>query len=153
MPTFQRGGVYRQGARDTKEPVPRRPVKLWSITLRQTTITGVGCLRKRSALMPVELSHDPLLSRLRPELFWDVDLNRLDSGRHANFIIERVAERGNLDEMRLTWSYYGPDRVRQALQVARGLTPKTVAFFANLFGTPLESFRSYRQGSSDVIPV
>ena len=103
--------------------------------------------------MPVELSHDLLLSRLRPELFWDVDLHRLDSERHASFIIERVAERGNLNEMRLTWNYYGPDRVRQALLAARGLTPGTVAFFANLFTAPPESFRSYRQEASDVIPV
>lgn len=103
--------------------------------------------------MPVELSHDPLLSQLRPELFWDVDLSRLDSGRHGNFIIERVCERGNLDDMRLVWNHYGRERVGQALQAARGLTPKTVSFFANLFGIPPESFRSYRQESSDVIPV
>jgi hypothetical protein len=105
------------------------------------------------APMSVELDHDPLLSRLRPGLFWDVDLNRLGSEQHRNFIIERVAERGNLEEMRLVWNHYGPARIEQALLAARGLTPKTVAFFANQFNKPPESFRSYRQDSSDVIPV
>lgn len=103
--------------------------------------------------MPDELSHDPLLSQLRPELFWDVDLRRLNSQQHARFIIERVAERGNLEDMRLVWNYYGRDRIQQATQQARGLTPKTVAFFAALFHQPPTSFRSYRQGSTDVIPV
>lgn len=103
--------------------------------------------------MPDELSHDALLPKLRPELFWDVDQRRLDSQRHVRFIIERVAERGNLEEMRLTWSYYGPDRVQQALQAARGLTPKTIAFFAAQFCQPRESFRSYKQGHPDAIPV
>lgn len=103
--------------------------------------------------MADELAHDPLLSRLRPGLFWDVDLSRLDSQQHPNFIIERVAERGNLEEMRLVWDYYEHDRIEQALLAARGLTPKTIAFFANQFGKPPEAFRSYRQDTSDVIPV
>lgn len=103
--------------------------------------------------MPGELSHDPLLSQLRPELFWDMDLSRLDSQKHASFIIERIAERGNLDDMRLIWDTYGPARVEQALLAARGLTPKTVTFFANLFGKSLESFGSYKEGCSDAIPV
>ncbi|MFI5378316.1 MAG: DUF6922 domain-containing protein [Tepidisphaerales bacterium] len=103
--------------------------------------------------MPDEPSHDPLLSRLRPELFWDVDVHRLDSQQHAGFIIERIAERGSLDDMRLTWSFYGPDRIEQALLDARGLTPRTIAFFAALFGKGVESFRSHRQESSDAVPV
>ena len=103
--------------------------------------------------MPDELAHDPLLSRLRPVLFWDVELSHLDSQQHANYIIERVAERGNLDEMRLVWSHYERDRIEQALLAARGLTPRTISFFAHLFGKPVESFRSYRQDSSDAIPV
>lgn len=94
-----------------------------------------------------------LVERLRAEVFWDVDAHRLDPERHGKFIIERIAERGNLEEMRLVWAYYGPERIRQVLEASRALTNRTVYYFAGLFDVPLDSFRSYRKGLGDAIAV
>lgn len=93
------------------------------------------------------------LGSLRPALFWDVDASQLDPERHALYLIERVAERGDLDDMLEVWRYYGPERIARALQTSRALTTRTVCFFAVLFSLPLESFRSYRKGLGDAVPT
>ncbi len=47
------------------------------------------------------------ISLLRPSLFWDVDLSKLDMVRHAAFIIVRVMERSRREDVRYIWKYYG----------------------------------------------
>lgn len=91
-----------------------------------------------------------MVSQLRPELFWDTDTHQLNSERHAQLIIERVAERGTLEEMRAIWTYYGADRIAAALQASRALTNRTTWFFATLFELPLSSFHSYQRGADHV---
>lgn len=38
--------------------------------------------------------------KFRPALFWDTDLNSLDAQKHAEYIIERIMDFGNDDEVR-----------------------------------------------------
>lgn len=33
-------------------------------------------------------------------MFWDVDFEKLDYDRYANFVIERVFERGDIEDIR-----------------------------------------------------
>lgn len=91
-----------------------------------------------------------LIGRIRPGLFWDKDIARLDAEVHAQYIIERVAERGTWEEMKDVWEYYGPECVKAAVQASRDLTGKTVWFFAGLFELPLTAFRSHGRGVNDV---
>lgn len=78
-------------------------------------------------------------------LFWDVDSSALDPQAHSKFIIRRIVDRGELDEVRAAWKFYGETAFREALLDARDLGERTVAFFANQFGVPVESFRSHRR--------
>jgi hypothetical protein len=92
---------------------------------------------------PAGPTRSDLVGRLRADLFWDTDPSQLDAETHAQFIIERVAERGELEEMRAVWSYYGETRVADAVRNSRSLSTRTVWFFSSLLHVPLESFRSY----------
>lgn len=92
---------------------------------------------------PVGPTRPDLVGQLRAELFWDTQASQLDAEDHGQYIIERVAERGELEEMRAVWNYYGQDRITQALKRSRTLSAKTVWFFSALLHVPLESFRSY----------
>lgn len=91
------------------------------------------------------LRFEELLLKPQGGLLWDVDPATLDPQAHSRFLIRRVVERGNLEEVKAAWSYYGEAGFRDALLDARDLSLKTIHFFANQFGVPLESFRAYRE--------
>jgi|OM-RGC.v1.031031432 hypothetical protein len=88
---------------------------------------------------------DSFLTKLSPELFWDVDASTVDPEKHAGFIIVRVMERGTHEEVRATWAYYGAEKVKESLVEAPALSGRTVAFFANQFDIPKTAFRAYER--------
>jgi hypothetical protein len=47
----------------------------------------------------------------KQSLFWDVRLEDLDEKRHQDFIIQRILEKGDLDDLRWAISFYGSDSV------------------------------------------
>lgn len=42
-------------------------------------------------------------------LFWDINLNELDEKKHSSFIVQRVLERGDLDDLQWAINSYGKD--------------------------------------------
>ena len=47
-------------------------------------------------------------------IFWDVNFDMLDYDLRANFVIERVFERGDVDDIRNCSRYYGDEKVTEA---------------------------------------
>lgn len=86
-----------------------------------------------------------VLQKLPMRLFWDVAPGNLDMEEHKRFIITRVMERGDIEDVHAVWSSYSNDDIREALTTARYLSPKTMAFFANQFALPRHAFRAYRR--------
>ena len=80
---------------------------------------------------------------LSPSLFWDVDPSEIDEQVHCRYVIQRVLERGSLDDIRVTISQYTlPFMISQAQQI-RSLDPVTLAFAACIGNVKEESFRCY----------
>lgn len=52
-------------------------------------------------------------------IFWDVNFEKLDYDLRANFVIERVFERGDVDDIRQCRRYYGDEKVTEALLKAK----------------------------------
>jgi hypothetical protein len=48
-------------------------------------------------------------------IFWDVVFENIDYDKKANFVIERVFERGDVEDIRNCRRYYGDGKVREAL--------------------------------------
>ncbi len=98
------------------------------------------------------------MDRPRPifdrRIFWDVDFDRLDVDEKWRFVIERVFERGDVDDIRQCRRYYGDDRVTEALLEAKFLPLETTHFVSSLFNLPLENFRCYtlRQSNPGLLP-
>jgi len=90
------------------------------------------------------MSFREFIGELSRHLFWDVDPASLGQGKHDSFLIARVMDRGTLEDVRLAWGYYGPDKVREALLESPVLGEKTLSFFANQFELPREAFRAFR---------
>jgi hypothetical protein len=53
-------------------------------------------------------------------IFWDVNFENLDYENKANFIIERVFERGDVEDIRNCRRYYGDEKLVMHLQKQNG---------------------------------
>ncbi len=85
----------------------------------------------------------PFIASLSPHLFWDVDREQVDPEKHRAYIVQRVTERGSLDDWRRLRGHYGLDTVVKAAQGLRSLEPTALAFLATVGNVPEESFRCY----------
>ena len=66
----------------------------------------------------------------RQSLFWDVDQSTIDPEKHARYIIERVLDFGNDNEVRWIFSRYSQGAVKQMLgQELLTLTKKSRVFW------------------------
>ena len=77
-------------------------------------------------------------------IFWDVDFNKLDYDGKASFIIERVFERGDVEDIRQCRRYYGDEKVTEVLLNAKFLPLHTTYLAAAVIDRPLTDFRCYK---------
>ena len=76
-------------------------------------------------------------------IFWDVVFENIDYDAKSRFVIERVFERGDVQDIRNCRRYYGDERVTEVLLNAKFL-PKTRMYLASaVINKPLEDFRCY----------
>ena len=78
---------------------------------------------------------------LSQRLFWDVDPETIDEQAHCRYIIQRVLERGNLEDLRATIAHYTMPFVIAEAQQMRSLDPVTLAFAACLGNVKEGTFR------------
>jgi hypothetical protein len=93
----------------------------------------------------------PVLNR---RIFWDVDYDKLDFDARSAFVIERVFERGDVEDIRRCRRYYGDEKVSQALLNAKFLPLHTLHFASAIIDKPMEEFRCYtlRQSNPGLFP-
>src|SRR5262249_42747853 len=63
-----------------------------------------------------EKSLKPDLSKFRPALFWDTNINTIDWNKQRRAIVERVFERGNDLERKTIEQFYGKKAIDNILQ-------------------------------------
>jgi Family of unknown function (DUF6922) len=59
--------------------------------------------------------------KLRRHLLWEYDFGRFDFDRSAAVVIERVVERGNMEEWREIMRYYGREKILEEARKSRQL--------------------------------
>ena len=83
----------------------------------------------------------------RPEfnkrIFWDVNFESLDYDKKAGFIIERVFERRDVEDVRQCRRYYGDNLVSEKLKNARWLSLATICLASALFNNELTDYKCY----------
>ncbi len=87
-------------------------------------------------------------------IFWDVSFEQLDYDAKANFVIERVFERGDVEDIRQCRRYYGDEKVAEALLIAKYLPEHRMHLAAAVIDKPVEQFRCYklRQLNPELFP-
>ena len=76
-------------------------------------------------------------------IFWDVNFEQIDYDAKASFVIERVFERGDVEDIRQCRRYYGDEKVTTALLQAKYLPLHTIHFASAIIDKPLNEFRCY----------
>ena len=87
-----------------------------------------------------ETKHKPVFDR---RIFWDVNFDTLDYDKRARFVIERVFERGDVDDIRQCRRYYGDEKIREILTTAKWLSKKTVYLACAVLDNDLSDYKCY----------
>ena len=82
----------------------------------------------------------PLIAK---RIFWDVNFELIDYDAKANFVIERVFERGDVEDIRQCRRYYGDEKVTTALLNAKFLPEHRIHLASAVIDKPLNEFRCY----------
>ena len=61
------------------------------------------------------ISRHPDFTKLRPVLFWDTDMKKIDWDIQKRAVIERVFERGNKEEKKEIVRFYGRDIIDEVI--------------------------------------
>ena len=87
-------------------------------------------------------------------IFWDVNFETLDYDAKANFIIERVFDRGDVQDIRNCRRYYGDDKVTEVLLNAKFLSESSLHLASAVILKPLTDFKCYilRQLNPTLLP-
>jgi hypothetical protein len=64
----------------------------------------------------------------KKSLFWDIDAGSLSPEVHWFFIIERILEFGDIDDLRWMKENFTPEQIKDTVKKSRVLTQRSLAF-------------------------
>jgi hypothetical protein len=76
-------------------------------------------------------------------IFWDVVFENIDYTVKANFVIERVFERGDVEDIRNCRRYYGDEKITAVLLNAKFLSETRMYLASAIINRPLKDFKCY----------
>ena len=82
---------------------------------------------------------------LNPALLWEYDLKKLDYKAMRNVIIQRVVERGWLNDWYASLHIYGEQEVIEAIKSIPYLNDKDMNFVSIIFQIPLNQLACYER--------
>ncbi len=87
-------------------------------------------------------------------IFWDVDFEKLDYDAKAAFVIERVFERGDVEDIRQCRRYYGDEKVTEVLLNAKYLPERRMHLASAVIDRPVNEFQRYtnKQKNPELFP-
>lgn len=87
-------------------------------------------------------------------IFWDVNFDALDYDKRSRFVIERVFERGDVEDIRQCRRYYGDELVSEILLTAKYLPERRIYLAAAVINKPITQFLCYtlRQSNPSHLP-
>ena len=86
---------------------------------------------------------------LQKRIFWDVDFDKIDYKKNNRFVIERVFERGDVDDIRQVRRFYGDRRIAEILLSAKYLPERRIYLAAAVINKPITAFRCYKLRQSN----
>ena len=81
-------------------------------------------------------------------LFWDIDIDKLDIECHKKYLVARVVEYGTFDDWLLLCRHFTLGTIIKIAQTLRSIEPKSLALLSVVGNVPLETFRCYTSKQS-----
>jgi len=78
---------------------------------------------------------------IRPSLLWEYDLDGFDWDRMRTVVVQRVVERGRMDDFYAMLNLYGLQGVRDGIKDIPEMSPMDRAFVCAIFGIKKEELR------------
>ena len=69
-----------------------------------------------------------------PGLFWDI--KNLYPAEHSSFLISRVLEEGDANDIRVLFSIFSENQIEQTVQTSRRISDRTRIFWHAFFDQP-----------------
>ena len=82
----------------------------------------------------------PILSK---QAFWDVDMDKIDYKKHARYVMEKVIDRGTIDDFKELRKFYGDNIIRKEIVNASWLGDKEIYFCCTIFNLEPKDFKCY----------
>lgn len=71
--------------------------------------------------------------KFRPELFWDIDVKKLDPDKYPVYIMERILDLGDMKEVKWMSKYYPLNKIKQVVNHSRVISEKSKALWTQVF--------------------
>ena len=85
-------------------------------------------------------------------LFWDADASDLDLERNKRYVVQRVLERGTIEDLRKAFRVYGLGQIVATAKTLRTMEPQALSFISCLAEEPRDHFRCYTRKRSPQAP-
>ena len=82
-------------------------------------------------------------------IFWDVDYDKLEFDHKKHFIIERVFDRGDVEDIRQCRRYYGDEIIKNILLDANFLSERRLHLASVVINMPITEFKCYKNRQSN----
>ena len=82
-------------------------------------------------------------AKVRPSLLWEFDLDQFNWQSMRNVVVQRVLERGRMDDYYAMLNLYGWEGVRDALRAIPYMNRKDMNFACFVFNLKKEELRCY----------
>ena len=98
--------------------------------------------------MPFEDYHNHRNAKVRPTLLWEYDLADFDWQQMRNEVVQRVLERGRMDDFYAILNLYGVEGVKAALREIPYMNDKDMNFACVAFDLRKEELKCYTKKQS-----
>ena len=82
---------------------------------------------------------------VRPSLLWEYDLKDFDWDDMRNTVIQRVIERGRLNDFYAVINLYGIDKFKDTIKDIPVMNKKDITFVCTVFGLKIKELKCYTQ--------
>lgn len=89
-------------------------------------------------------------AQLRKSLLWEYDLDQFNWIDMRILVVQRVIERGRMNDFHAILNLYGLSGVKEAIKQIAYLNPKDLSFVCSVFNLEKEDLRCYKKQQSMV---
>ena len=87
-------------------------------------------------------------ARIRESLLWEYDLSRFDWQAMRLIVVQRVVERGRMEDFYALLNMYGIEGVIESIKEIPVMSPKDMSFVCSVFDIKKEELKCYLRRQS-----